>query len=283
MDPFTSVVQTGGRQSVLVKTMGNDDTWVYGVEVPHCHKVAFRNVGMSDEFVTLYDVVVSDRLVRNCQVLDMDDLSSLFGNRPPNKFDFQYAHDVCCGMGGFGTAFVQIGGKIISAVDSADLAISSYRLNHDTTVVHADVGSSCAVRTMHEAQREHDCQALLCAGFPCQPLSRQGLRRGAADPRSGTLPSILVAARLLNVCALVLECVPEASHDKHVQDQSRRYASQDGFNLVQSILHLHSIWPSRRSRWFAILVRDSISMPNVPALPAVTPSPVVQDVITLVM
>ena len=279
MDPFTSVVHAGSRQSLLVRTTGFDDAWVYGVEIPHCQKVAFRNVGKIDEFVTLYDIIVSDQLVRDCQVLDSDDLSSLFSNRPPNKLDFQYAHDVCCGMGGFGTAFVQVGGKIIGAVDSADLAISAYRLNHDTTFVHADVGSFCAVRAMHEAQREHDCQALLCAGFPCQPLSRQGLRRGAADPRSGTLLSILVAARLLNVCALVLECVPEAFHDKHVQQILRSFARSDGFHMVQSILHLHSIWPSKRTRWFAVLVRTSFSLPCIPALPAVSPPPVVQDLI----
>ncbi len=279
MDPFTSIVHTGGRQSVLVQMVGFDNTWVYGVEIPFNHRVAFQNVGMLDEYVTLYDILVSDQFVKNHQVLEVDGLSSLIGSRPPKSHDVGFAHDVCCGMGGFGTAFVEMGGKIISAVDSADLATSAYQLNHSTTVVKADIGTSIAIRAMHSAQRAHDCQPLCCAGFPCQPLSRQGLRKGAADPRSGTLLSILNAARLLHVCALVLECVPEAGQDRHVQEVLRRFVELDGFNMTQTVLHLHSIWPSRRSRWFAILVRKSLPLPCLPPLPVVTPKPVVQDVV----
>lgn len=279
MDPPTPMVHTDGRHSVLVKTMGHDDAWVYGMECSHSLQVAFRNEGMLDEYVTLYDITVSKRMVRNCQVLEVDDHSCLLGSRTPKIDDFKHAHDVCCGMGGFGTAFVQLGGKIISAVDSADLAIASYRLNHHTALITADIGSTFAVRAMHVAQRAQDCQALLCAGFPCQPLSRQGLRRGAADPRSDTLPSILKAAHLLNVCAVILECVPEAAHAKHVQDQIRQFASQDGFDVVQSTLHLQAIWPSKRSRWFAVLVRKAFPGFALPDLPSVAPMPVVQDVI----
>ena len=238
MDPFTSIVHAGGRQSVLVQTVGHDNTWVYGVEFPFSDKVAFRNVGMLDEYVTLYDIIVSNQLVKNGQILEMDDPPSLIGGRTPNSKDVGFAHDVRCGMGG-STAFVELGGKIISAVDSADLATSSYQLNHCTTVVTADIGSSKAIRAMHEAQREHNCQPLCCAGFPCQPLSRQGLRKGAADPRSGTLLSILTAARLLHVCALALEWVPESGQDRHVQDVLQRFAELDGFNMTQSLLHLN--------------------------------------------
>ena len=83
MDPFTSTVHAGGRQSVLVQTAGHDNTWVYGVEFPFSHKVAFRNVGMLDEYVTLYDIIVSNQLVKNCQILEVDDPPSLIGGIRP--------------------------------------------------------------------------------------------------------------------------------------------------------------------------------------------------------
>lgn len=279
MDLFTPVGQSTGRCSLLVEQLGRDSAWVYGSEIPFGTKVQFRYEGISEQYMTLYDVLATNTQVNEFWVLELDDQSSLCNSRTPGKCDFRYAHDACCGVGGFGTAFEFLGGKVVSAIDRAVLAANSYKQNHATTVICEDLGTSRAIHAMHCAQLDFQCQPLMLAGFPCQPLSRQGLRKGHADPRSATLGYILHAARLLHVCAIVLECVSEALRDPHTQHVLQRFACLDGFDLSQTVLQLHTIWPSRRTRWFAVLVRHPWKAPSVNPLPVVQPAPAVQDII----
>ena len=52
---------------------------------------------------------------------------------------------------------------------------------------------------------------------------------------------------------ITLECVPEAMTCQWVQSNLKSFCSATGFHVSQVILHLHSIWPARRSRWWCVL------------------------------
>ena len=279
MDLLSSVFSPGTRKSLLVECLGSDSRWVYGHEIPFGHKVMFRNEGSVEHIMTLYDFVTTGVHETGYWMLECDDQSSLFGNHTPGVKDLGFAHDVCCGLGGFGTAVQHLGGLVVSAVDFASLAVDAFRLNHVAPCVCADIGSLHALRFMHQAQHTHCCQPLLCAGFPCQPYSRQGAGKGMSDPRSGTLNSILYAARLLHVCAGLLECVPEASGNKQLLDLLTQYADLDGFHFQHLVLHLHSVWPAKRSRWFALLVRKPLLPVYLRSFPLFAPGPVIRDLI----
>ena len=251
-----------------------------GYEVPSGCKVAFPHEGMlENRYVTLYNVTKTDKLFKDAMVLYFDADSTWFPSNDPGVNDLGYAHDVCSGLGGFSTAFCFLGGRVITAVDHAKLACDAYALNFDCPCLQADIGSVDTVARMHHMQYQYSCQPIMMAGFPCQPLSRQGRQLRHLDARSQTLHHILRAAGWLRVAALILECVPEAFTDEATQTVIRKFALDFGYHLWQGTLQLSTIWPSNRSRWFAVLTIRSLPRVSVPPLPIVCPPPVVSSVI----
>eukprot|EP00435_Cladocopium_sp_Y103_P062051 s232_g23.t1 len=193
--------------------------------------------------------------------------------------DFGFAHDLCCGLGGFSTALDVIGLETVSAVDTSRLALNAYSLNHQVPTFQEDVGSSDLVFKLHEIQISKQIQPLICAGFPCQPLSSQGWQQGASDPRSATLKSLARCAFWLQSCGLALECVPEAFHDQQTQHILQALAKLLNLQVLQRVVHLDHVWPMRRNRWFALLVPFHVNLGLFDDLPVLSPSPVVHDLI----
>lgn len=280
MSLFKSVVNApcGSRHSLLIKPQQFDD-FIWGDEVPTGQSVFFQIEGdLDSEFVTLYDVLRGPQTSNGSVRLMLDEQSTWYPSNHPQIRDLGFAHDVCSGIGGFHTAFSFLGGKTISSVDVSPLACSVYRrvfgFGHC-----ADISSSHTVRSLHAAQFDFSCQAMLLAGFPCQPLSRQGSQLRSADSRSLTLPAILRAAALLRSSCVVLECVPEALTDPSTQAYLREFCDLLGYSLDQACLHLHTVWPSKRSRWFAVCVAEALNPSPFGALPDLKPQPAIRDVI----
>jgi len=85
--------------------------------------------------------------------------------------------DLFCGIGGFHVASSNLGLKCVFACDIDAEARKAYSHNFGIHP-HGDITSIKA-----ENIPDHD---VLCAGFPCQPFSIIGSRKGFSDPR-GTL------------------------------------------------------------------------------------------------
>lgn len=280
MTLFQSVVDApcGSRHSLLVKSQHFDD-FIWGEEVPTGHAVFFRIEGdLETEFVTLYDVLRGPQTSNGSIRLMLDEQSTWYPSNHPQIRDLGFAHDVCSGIGGFHTAFSFLGGHTISSVDFSTLACSAYRRVFGLGNC-ADISCSKTVRALHAAQYSHSCQAILLAGFPCQPLSRQGSQLRSEDSRSSTLPAILRAAALLRSACVVLECVTEALTDPSTQAYIREFCDAFGYSLDQACLHLHTVWPSKRSRWFAVCVAEALNPSPFSALPELNPWPAIRDVI----
>lgn len=85
--------------------------------------------------------------------------------------------DLFSGIGGFRIAFESVGGKCVFSSDIDKYACETYRMNfgdfplNDITKINA---------------KDLPDTDILCAGFPCQPFSIGGLRKGFQDTR-GTL------------------------------------------------------------------------------------------------
>ena len=272
---------SGSRSNILVDICSQNGSDVFGKG--HClgEPVFFQHAGqLNDTVVTLYNVVKTGAMREDSWYLHLDECSKCFGSQNPQISDLGYIHDVCCGLGGFSFAAEFLGMRVVSAVDISSLATQSYDLNFAPPSIRADIASFQTVVNMHEKQVCHGCNPLITAGFPCQPLSLQGLQRRHLDSRSGVLPAVLRAAICLNACGLLLECVPEAMQDLSTQSYLREYATLMGCHLFQKVLHLHHMWPSRRSRWFAVLIRKSLGSACFPDLPSIDKVLGVHDVIT---
>ena len=85
--------------------------------------------------------------------------------------------DLFCGIGGFRIAFESVGGKCVFSSDIDKYACETYKENFN------EYPLSDITKIDEKQIPNFD---ILCAGFPCQPFSIGGLRKGFQDTR-GTL------------------------------------------------------------------------------------------------
>lgn len=97
--------------------------------------------------------------------------------RQNNDFTFI---DLFAGIGGFRIALEQLGGRCVYASEFDVPAQKSYGMNHGV-IPFGDI------KKQENKALIPDHIDVLCAGFPCQPFSLAGLRRGFADHAKGTL------------------------------------------------------------------------------------------------
>ena len=94
-----------------------------------------------------------------------------------NAFTFV---DLFAGIGGFRIALEQLGGRCVYASEFDLSAQRTYGMNHGV-VPFGDITEQ------ENKDRIPEGVDVLCAGFPCQPFSLAGLRRGFSDETKGTL------------------------------------------------------------------------------------------------
>lgn len=125
--------------------------------------------------------------LREEDVIEQNQIESLFTeifdtpvyrqHKNNNAFAFV---DLFAGIGGFRIALEQLGGRCVYASEFDKSAQRSYGMNHGV-IPFGDI-------TLQENKdRIPEGVNILCAGFPCQPFSLAGLRRGFADETKGTL------------------------------------------------------------------------------------------------
>lgn len=86
--------------------------------------------------------------------------------------------DLFAGIGGFHIALSNLGAECVMACEIDDTARTVYTMNHNPVNMRRNITALDAADIP-----DHD---ILCAGFPCQPFSQGGFRRGFEDTR-GTL------------------------------------------------------------------------------------------------
>lgn len=110
--------------------------------------------------------------------------------------------DLCSGIGGFRVALNNIKGVNAVCVLSADIkqdAIDTYNINF---------GEKNKAIDIYTLKPEHIPQFdLLCAGFPCQPFSSAGTKRGFSDKRGGMIFKIVEVCAYHRPTYVVLENV----------------------------------------------------------------------------
>ena len=130
-------------------------------------------------------------------------------NRKISKADFKFI-DLFAGIGGMRLGFESAGGACVLTSEIDDSALDTYSLNYAPIHTHKYFGDICAINSSDIPK--HD---VLVAGFPCQPYSIAGLRRGLKDERGTVFMEIIRILKDKRPKAILLENVKGIlAHDK---------------------------------------------------------------------
>lgn len=114
--------------------------------------------------------------------------------------------DLFCGIGGFHVAAKNLGLEVVFASDIDAEARAAYRYNYGMV----PAGDIVSVKV--EDIPDHD---ILLAGFPCQPFSIIGSKKGTSDPRGTLFLEILRIIRGKKPLGIVLENVKQLATAEH--------------------------------------------------------------------
>ena len=156
--------------------------------------------------------------------------------------------DLFAGIGGMRIAFEKTGGECVFSSEWDKFAQQTYAANFGDTP-HGDI-----TQVELEEVRKHD---ILIGGFPCQPFSHAGLKRGFEDTR-GTL--FFDVARIIDYrkpSMVLLENVKGfTTHDKGRTMAIVKETLEDlGYNVFHKVLNARDFGvPQNRERVFIVAI-----------------------------
>ena len=163
--------------------------------------------------------------------------------------------ELCSGMGCMGVGLQEAGFEICLRNGCNPNMLKLAQSISDCPVLLGDLTKDA---TLVQACHAAPMASVLASGISCQPYSRLGDQHAQHDPRSATLPGTLRFGFLGRFSVLLLECVQEAKDCSWVQTTLAQFSSHTGYKISQGELHLHAVWPARRSRWWCILSRPML-------------------------
>jgi DNA (cytosine-5)-methyltransferase 1 len=184
-------------------------------------------------------------------------------------FDFKFI-DLFAGIGGFHIAMHEAGGKCVFASEWDKFARQTYEHNYKKISPDLFKNGHFNEDINNAKIEEIPDFDLLCAGFPCQPFSHAGLKKGFEDTR-GTL--FFKMAEIIDCKiksgyppkVLLLENVKGLkSHDKgRTLKTIIRILEEMGYNVVHEVLNSKYFGvPQNRERIFIVAYSNDIGLKN---------------------
>ena len=136
-------------------------------------------------------------------------------------------------------------------------------------------GNIADTRTVVDAHKIAPKAQLMVGGVACQPFSRLGDRKEQDDPRSESFPAFLRMLFWLQIPIGIMECTSEVLDSSWAQGMLGAFMDATGSVCTQKILHLHRLWPSYRTRWWAVITQQGIpamvldDLPEIPFTPGI--------------
>ena len=160
--------------------------------------------------------------------------------------------DLCCGIGGFRVGINMFMEKYknynFECVFSADIktdAIKTYNLNFDETLEYTDI---------YDIKELPDFD-LLCAGFPCQPFSSAGNKKGFDDDRGGMIFKIVDICKKYQPSTVLLENVSNllTLENGTIINKIQELFEEIGYNITYQKLNSNKFGvPQSRERVYIV-------------------------------
>lgn len=165
--------------------------------------------------------------------------------------------DLFAGIGGMRLGFESAGAECVLTCEINEAAMITYKANYSPGIEHVYAENILTLRSSDIPS--HD---ILVAGFPCQPYSIAGLRKGLKDERGGDIfLAILRILRDKSPAAFMLENVKGMIN--HENGETFKFMlkslSECGYHIDHQILNsmTHANVPQNRERVFVVGFRDS--------------------------
>ena len=254
-------VPNGLFTGVLQRTEHFDDHYTLATRIPHGDSYWIGGILPLGK-MTIYDARVLEKDIFTflalteetwwCAVPDQSKLA-------PTLLE------LCAGFGGMGIGGMWMGAKVLVAVDKNQLATTHLEANHHGKVLKLDLMELNSAKKIHQACETSPGTATF--GFPCQPHSTQGMQKGSQDTRFDVFYGGLRVIFLLQCQSAVLECVPTAGYNQDILAGLKSITEAMRWTCLQTELDLLQQWPSRRRRWWAVLIPATWNTKGLPCWP----------------
>lgn len=209
-------------------------------------------------------------------VIKVDSIARILHHREKELGHILQLIETCSGIGALGQGAHHAGWDIMVLNDVMQSFTDHLQKFGSTQVVNGDICKLSTVAAIHDRAPLASSMAF---GFSCQPFSRLGDRREGQDARSLSLPFGLYASFLLQLDLVVTECVPEASQSPFVLKCMQQYMQVTNSDRSEALLELNDVWPSRRRRWWSVLLKSFMGRVRIPPFPKLATQPTVASLL----
>ena len=179
----------------------------------------------------------------------LNDFTPKDNHKDESKFSFI---DLFSGIGGFRLAFESIGGKCVFSSDIDKWANETYFMNFGE-YPYGDI-----TKIPENQIPNHD---ILCAGFPCQPFSIGGYRKGFCDTRGTLFFEIERILKAKKPKAFLLENVKGlTNHDKgNTFKVIKQSLTNMGYSIFYQVLNSKDYGiPQNRERIYIVGFKENV-------------------------
>ena len=274
-EPLLLPLRNGERLNMVAQvTMRDDDTggghWCLGILTGQRFRLQTKlpmDVGCPK--LTILNAAKS---FYQWPVLVMDERSDLLIHPSANQSNMLSMVETCAGLGGLGCGAQYAGWTVVAQNDFNEKFAKHQSKISNVPVVCDDIGKIQTVAALHKASAG---SGTIAFGFSCQPFSTAGDQKQGQDPRAQSLPSSLYASFLLQKEIIVCECVPSAATSKFVLECIEQYLEVTQSTRSETLLELADIWPSKRRRWWTIIIKAQYGKVMLQPLPKLKIEPTV--------
>ena len=219
------------------------------------------------------DPGMNDLVVINAKVLQVSPLSicevglhSMAISMPPvEERHFDAVVELCSGLGVFSSMAPKVSMHPIIGIDQNGKWEKLFLGTHpNAQFIQGDIDDLEITKKLLSQGVIHPT---IVAGVSCQPHSQAGDQRGMNDPRSKSLPAALQCIWLTQSPLAIVECVPEIGQNADAQLLIQAFCKATGYVITQQVINLQNCFPTRRSRWFAVISSQMIGPIYIPDLP----------------
>ena len=178
------------------------------------------------------------------------DIRNFYGKKKKSRKKKIKYIDLFCGMGSFHYSFKKLGWKCVMASDICEPARKTYEKNHNLK----PQGDICDIEP--SKLKSYD---ILTAGFPCQPFSNAGLKKGFEDERGTMFSQVMKFVKENKPRIVILENVAGLlTHDDGKSfERIKKEIGDEGYKITYKVLKCSDYGiPQMRKRLFLVGMKD---------------------------